>query len=86
MASSDRVSYHGRAGYRAIVWHWVRRLRPVGAAKVITAVLAEEGADSPRAEVGYAVVAIPRQDDGVREDDCIPVDAALEIAENELAA
>ena len=80
------MSEHGGAGDRAEVRDGVRGLRPVGAAEAVATVLAEEGADALGAEVGDAVVAVPRQDDGVGEDHLALVDAALEVAEDELAA
>lgn len=86
MARGDRVSHHGSAGDRAEVPDGVRGLRPVGAAEVVAGVLAEEGADALGTEVGHAVVAVPRQDDGVREHHLALVDTALQIAEHEVAA
>lgn len=71
------MSYHSRAGDRAIIPLWVRGLRPVRATELIAAMLAEERTDSLRAKVGYAVFPVPRQDNGVGEDDLAAVDAAL---------
>lgn len=48
--------------------------------------LAEERADTIGSKISHAIVAVSRQDDGVREDNLVLVDAALEIAQDELAA
>lgn len=64
----------------AKVLNWVGRLRPVWAAEVIAIVLAEKRADTLGTKISHAVVAIPRQDNRVGENDLVLVDAALEIA------
>lgn len=80
------VSHHGRAGDWAKVLSWVHGLRPVRATVVVAAVLAKERADALGTKVSHAIVAIPRQNDRVGEDNFVLVDAALEIAQNELPA
>jgi hypothetical protein len=48
--------------------------------------LAEEGADAIGAEIGDAVLAGPRQDDGIGEDDFLLVDAALDVTQDIVTA
>lgn len=42
--------------------------------------LAEKGTDSLGTKIGHTVVSIPRQNDGVGEDNLVSINAALEIA------
>ena len=64
---------------------WVGRLGPVGPAKVVAIMLAEEGADAVSPKIGNAVLAGMREYDRVRQDELVLVDAALEIAEDVVA-
>ena len=64
---------------------WAGRPGQGGAAEVVAIVLAEEGADAVSPKIGDAVLAGVR-DDWVRQDELVLVDAALEVAENVVAA
>jgi hypothetical protein len=48
--------------------------------------MTEERADTVGTKISDAVLAIPGQDDGVRENDLALVDAALEVAQNIIPA
>lgn len=56
------------------------------ATEAVADVLSEKRADAPGAKICHAVLAIPRQDNGIREDYLMLVDAALEVAQNIIAA
>ena len=65
---------------------WIGRLRPVGAAKVVANMALEKGGDAVSPKVGDAVLTGLRQDDWVRQHELVLVDAALEVAEDIVAA
>ncbi len=48
--------------------------------------LAEEGADAVSPKIGDAVLTGLRENHWIRQDELVPVDAALKIAENVVAA
>ena len=65
---------------------WVGRFGPIGAAKVVAIMLAEEGADAVSPKISDAVLAGLREDHWIRQDELVLVDAALKIAEDVVAA
>jgi hypothetical protein len=54
----------------------------VRAAIIIAVMLAEKSADAVGAKIRHAVLAGPGQDDRVRENDFMLIDAALEVAQD----
>jgi hypothetical protein len=64
----------------------VGRSGPAWTAVAVAGVLAEERSDSVWAEVGHAVLASLGQDHGIGQDDLVLVDAALQVAEDVVAA
>lgn len=81
-----RATDYGRTRDRVEVGLRTGRLGPVRAAVAVVGMLAEEGADAIRAEVGHAVLAGLGEDDGVGQDELVLVDAALQVTENVVAA
>ena len=81
-----RAADHGRTADRSEILPWVGGLSPMRSAVVFAIMLAEKGADALGAEVCDAVLAGPRKDDRVGEDDFLLVDATLDIAQDVVAA
>lgn len=76
------MSNHSRSGGGLEVSNRPSRLGPARTAETVAIMLAEERADTVRTEISDTVLTVPRQDDGVGEDNLPLVDAALEVAEN----
>ena len=71
---------HGRSGHHVEVLPLIGGHGPVRAAIVVAVMLAEKGANAVGAKIRDAVLPGPGQDDGVRKNDFVAVDAALEVA------
>lgn len=72
---------HSRVRRRIEVGLRLGRPDPFGAAVLVAYMLVEEVVDAIHAQVGNTILPGQGEDHGVRKDDLIPVDTALEVAE-----